>query len=208
MVPIYLTYILKTSLSEIKEGDYSIKHLFVNTTFFSFGYVSMFILAFVLVSVFSSFISIHQSFIYRFFGLMLIILGILQLTKIKISIKSPNFKNFNFVSYFILGVFLAVTSIPCIGPTLAVVIYHLSTQNHFYQGLISLLLYSVGMVIPFYLFPFFINFVLNKTSQISKISYYLNKLIGVVFIVIGVLMLSGYYSYIIESIFPHDMFLI
>ncbi|MED3928922.1 cytochrome c biogenesis protein CcdA, partial [Priestia megaterium] len=80
---------------------------------------------------------------------------------------------------------------PCVGLTLSSILLLAGSSSTFIQGMLLLILYSLGMAVPFLL----ISFMMTKSLRIIRIiNQYLRKLSilnGSIMIVLGILMFTG-----------------
>ncbi|MDA9695295.1 cytochrome c biogenesis protein CcdA [Candidatus Pelagibacter sp.] len=207
LIPGYISYISGQSLQEIlnkKEIN------FFPLILFCLGFSTVF----VLLGASASFLGqtlLQNSEILRIVAGIVIIIFSLQLIGI-INIPYLNFeKRFdakesrNILFPYVIGVAFGFGWTPCIGPILGSILALASIEETLTRAVILLILYSLGLAIPFvlsgYLIQRFLLFSKNFRRNINLIS----KIGGIILLVTGVLILTNQLQaigfYIIE-IFP------
>ncbi|HLR91625.1 MAG TPA: cytochrome c biogenesis protein CcdA [Atopostipes sp.] len=205
--PLYLSYITGKSVNEIKTNetkDFKIR-LFSHSIVFLIGvstvYLSLGLGASYLGNVFSNLMTGSLStLIQRIAGLLIIVMGLvtagwlsipslLKDTR-RVKIKETG----NYFSSFFIGLGFAAGWTPCIGPIFSsILLIGISTGT---PPLLYLTLYILGFALPFLLVSFFIG----NLSSILKHSEKLMKIGGVLMVIMGVLLLTGYLQYMSEWI--------
>ena len=207
LIPGYISYISGQSLQEIlnkKEIN------FFPLILFCLGFSTVF----VLLGASASFLGqtlLQNSEILRIVAGIVIIIFSLQLIGI-INIPYLNFeKRFdakesrNILFPYVIGVAFGFGWTPCIGPILGSILALASIEETLSRAVILLILYSLGLAIPFvfsgYLIQRFLLFSKNFRKNINLIS----KIGGIILLVTGILILTNQLQaigfYIIE-IFP------
>ena len=207
LIPGYISYISGQSLQEIlnkKEIN------FFPLILFCLGFSTVF----VLLGASASFLGqtlLQNSEILRIVAGIVIIIFSLQLIGI-INIPYLNFeKRFdakesrNILFPYVIGVAFGFGWTPCIGPILGSILALASIEETLTRAVILLILYSLGLAIPFvfsgYLIQRFLLFSKNFRKNINLIS----KIGGIILLVTGILILTNQLQaigfYIIE-IFP------
>lgn len=130
-------------------------------------------------------------------GIIVIILGIHQLGIIKLSfleqtklvdIKTDG-KNAS-LEAFVLGLTFSLGWTPCIGPILASVLALSGDEEAALYGAAMMLVYVLGLAVPFIIFSFFSQELLKKSKSLNR---HLNKfkiIGGILIILMGILLLT------------------
>ena len=114
----------------------------------------------------------------------------MEIFKIKISNKSKeikaNTKDLNFIKAIIFGIIFSISWTPCIGTFLSSALLLIAKQQDILKGILLMIVYSIGLGIPFILSVTLIeklkemfNFIKNNYGIIKKIS-------GTVLIIMGI----------------------
>ena len=207
LIPGYISYISGQSLQEIlnkKEIN------FFSLILFCLGFSTVF----VLLGASASFLGqtlLQNSEILRIVAGIVIIIFSLQLIGI-INIPYLNFeKRFdakesrNILFPYVIGVAFGFGWTPCIGPILGSILALASIEETLTRAVILLILYSLGLAIPFVLSGYLIQRFLLFSKNFRKNINLISKIGGIILLVTGILILTNQLQaigfYIIE-IFP------
>ena len=207
LIPGYISYISGQSLQEIlnkKEIN------FFPLILFCLGFSTVF----VILGASASFLGqtlLQNSEILRIAAGIIIIIFSLQLIGI-INIPYLNFeKRFdakesrNILFPYVIGVAFGFGWTPCIGPILGSILALASIEETLSRAVILLILYSLGLAIPFVLSGYLIQKFLLFSKNFRKNINLISKIGGIILLVTGILILTNQLQsigfYIIE-IFP------
>lgn len=98
------------------------------------------------------------------------------------------------LSCALLGVVFAVGWSPCTGPFLGSAMMMAATQGQVLAGVILLLAYSLGLGVPFVLCALLIDRLKAAFDWIKRHYDAVNRVCGVFLILVGVLMMTGWYN--------------
>ena len=96
-----------------------------------------------------------------------------------------------FFSAFLFGVFLSVGWTPCVGAFLGSALALASSEGDMLKGIIMLLLYSLGLGVPFLLSAVLIDKLKGAFTFIKKNYKIINTVCGIFLVIIGILMMTG-----------------
>ena len=207
LIPGYISYISGQSLQEIlnkKEIN------FFPLILFCLGFSTVF----VILGASASFLGqtlLQNSEILRIAAGIIIIIFSLQLIGI-INIPYLNFeKRFdakesrNILFPYVIGVAFGFGWTPCIGPILGSILALASIEETLTRAVILLILYSLGLAIPFVLSGYLIQKFLLFSKNFRKNINLISKIGGIILLITGILILTNQLQaigfYIIE-IFP------
>jgi cytochrome c-type biogenesis protein len=207
LIPGYISYISGQSLQEIlnkKEIN------FFPLILFCLGFSTVF----VILGASASFLGqtlLQNSEILRIAAGIIIIIFSLQLIGI-INIPYLNFeKRFdakesrNILFPYVIGVAFGFGWTPCIGPILGSILALASIEETLSRAVILLILYSLGLAIPFVLSGYLIQKFLLFSKNFRKNINLISKIGGIILLITGILILTNKLQaigfYIIE-IFP------
>ena len=207
LIPGYISYISGQSLQEIlNEKEIN----FFPLILFCLGFSTVF----VILGASASFLGqtlLQNSEILRIVAGIIIIIFSLQLIGI-INIPYLNFeKRFdakesrNILFPYVIGVAFGFGWTPCIGPILGSILALASIEETLTRAVILLILYSLGLAIPFVLSGYLIQRFLLFSKNFRKNINLISKIGGIILLVTGILILTNQLQaigfYIIE-IFP------
>ena len=124
-----------------------------------------------------------------FFGLNF--LGVFKLNIFRSSAKSLDGKNLGFLSSALFGMIFSIGWTPCVGAFLGSALMLASQGGHLLEGTLMLLLYSLGLAIPFVISALLIDKLRGAFSFIKKYYNVINVICGGFLVIIGVLMATG-----------------
>src|SRR5438876_1468124 len=138
-------------------------------------------------------------------GLVIIVFGLhlIGLLKIKYLYKDTrqfsNEKPRGMLGSLTLGIAFAAGWTPCIGPILGGIIGLAATSGGWRGGLVLAVFYSAGLAVPFLVTGLAINKFLNFYSRFRQHLHKVEVVSGIVLILIGGLIASGYSSFLASS---------
>ncbi len=91
------------------------------------------------------------------------------------------------IGALVMGMAFAAGWTPCFGPVLAGILVMAGGSATFTKGIVLLLVYSLGMGIPFLLTALFINAFTSMLQRMEKVVPVIMKIGGIIMIVFGVL---------------------
>ena len=192
LIPIYMS-MLSGGLSEKENLKGKQIKIFFNTVFFVLGISFAFLLLGFSASAFGLFfdkykdvIKIFGSFIMLFFGLYG--LGVLGGSNLLSQVKRIDYKmkTVNILTCFIFGFTFSFAWTPCIGPILTSVLFLIGSSETLYSGLLYLVVYTLGFVIPFLLLGCFTGFLLELFKKYKGVVKYTQKLGSLLLIFIAI----------------------
>ncbi|MBF0234734.1 MAG: sulfite exporter TauE/SafE family protein [Desulfamplus sp.] len=198
LIPAYFSFITGLSLDELtKVDDRKTKQKVILATLaYVGGFSFVFIMMGASASFMGSFISSFSWFIRYVGGIIVIVFG-LHLLGI-VNIKRLNFekrvhmseKPLHLMGTFVIGMAFGAGWSPCIGPLLGSILIVAGSQETISQGIVLLMLYSIGLALPFIVISFFINKMLGIMKRAKKTLIYVNKISGLLLIVLGILLIT------------------
>lgn len=189
MLPIYVSYFAGGQ-------ERTMRKTLKNSLGFVAGFTTIFVAMGALAGTLGSFllqyrtaVNIVTGLIVIFFGLNF--LGVFRWTPFHGSKQSVDKSNLNFFSSYLFGVVFSIGWTPCVGAFLGSALTMAAQQGQVLQGTFMLLVYSLGLGIPFVLSAVLID-KLKSTFQFIKRNYKIINLIsGILLLAVGILMMSG-----------------
>lgn len=191
MLPIYISYFAG---GEEKNTARVIK----NSLGFITGFTVVFILLGALAGTLGSFLNQYKTAVNIVTGLIVIFFGLNFLGVFKLNIfKGTRFSktdNLGFFSSVLFGVVFSIGWTPCVGAFLGSALMLATSQGNVLQGVIMLLLYSLGLGIPFFISAILIDKLKGAFSFIKKHYRVINIISGSLLVAVGVLMATGLFG--------------
>jgi cytochrome c-type biogenesis protein len=198
LIPSYISFITGISFEDFKTGDKKKirKITLINSSAFVLGFSTVFILLGVFSSVVGKFMAVYYDHIRIIGGTIIILMGLYVMGILKLDFLSYEKRvhldskpKGHFGSY-IVGLTFGAGWTPCIGPILGSILLVASTTGSAMQGFWLLLVYSLGLAIPFMITSLTINTFLSHFSAIQKYMRVIMILSGLLLIAFGVIMLT------------------
>jgi len=153
----------------------------------------------------------YQSGIMRIGGIVIIVLGVhftglinipfLQMEK-KFELSA---KPIGYVGSVAIGIVFAAGWTPCIGPILSTILLYAGTAKDLKQGVILLVMYSLGLGLPFFLASLAINTFLSYFNWFKKYFRVVTIASGCFLILIGILFVTDRFTVLnvyLNMLFP------
>ena len=184
VIPIYISYFATESKS--------MKKSIINSLGFVCGFSIIFILLGVFAGTFGKFVHEYTDYINIIFGIFLIIIGLNYIGVLFIKFlnktKGTNQekKNLTFITSVLFGIIFSLSWTPCVGAFLSSALILASTTSSVLKGATLLLIYSLGLAIPFIVTTLFLEKMKSTFDFIKKHYNIINKISGRILILSGV----------------------
>lgn len=183
VIPIYISYFATESKS--------MKKSIINSLGFVCGFSIIFILLGVFAGTFGKFVHEYTDYINIIFGIFLIIIGLNYIGALFIKFlnktKGTNQekKNLTFITSVLFGIIFSLSWTPCVGAFLSSALILASTTGSVLKGATLLLIYSLGLAIPFIVTTLFLEKMKSTFDFIKKHYNIINKISGSILILSG-----------------------
>ena len=190
MLPIYLSYF-------IGEDDKKTSKALINAIGFVLGFTIVFLLLSIFASQLGMIISSNITYIKIVFGIIIILLGLnyMEIFQIKFLNRSKQIhadtKNLNFVKAMIFGILFSISWTPCIGTFLSSALLLIAKQQDMMKGILLMIVYSIGLGIPFIVSVVLIEKLKEMFNFIKKHYNIIKKISGIILIIMGIYMIFG-----------------
>ncbi|HFI2471747.1 TPA: cytochrome c biogenesis CcdA family protein [Streptococcus suis] len=198
ILPIYIG--LLAGGAEGKEGE---KKVLINTLSFVVGITLTFFLLGFASSLLSRVLQANAQFLQIISGLLIVLMGILQLGWFNIPMLEREFSAKNKVYQagkqvtpylaFLMGFTFSFSWTPCIGPILASVFIYASSQQGWLSSIL-LLVYCLGFILPFILVAFFSQKMLAFFKNNRHYMAWTKRISGYLLLLIGLSILTGFFQ--------------
>ncbi|MDO8281947.1 MAG: cytochrome c biogenesis protein CcdA [Thermodesulfovibrionia bacterium] len=201
LIPSYVSYITGISFEDFKAGDKAhAKHIRLVTLINSSAFILGFSTVFVLLGVSSSFLGKYLAYYYDQIrivgGTVIIFFGLYVMGVIKLNFLSAEHrvhlkhKPRGYLGSVIVGLTFGAGWTPCIGPILGSILLVAGTSGSVMYGFKLLVVYSLGLAIPFLATSLAMSYFISHFSAIQKYMRVIMILSGLLLISFGILLLS------------------
>ena len=189
MLPVYVSYFAGG-------GQRSARQTLTNALGFVLGFTAVFVAMGALAGTVGGFLKSHQTAVNVVSGLIVVFFGLHFLGVVKVNLfrgsrRSVDTRDLGFFSAALFGVIFSVGWTPCVGAFLGSALMLASQRGHVLEGMAMLLVYSLGLGIPFLLSALLIDRLKSALDLIKRHYGIINKVCGGLLIAIGVLMATG-----------------
>ncbi len=211
VMPSFVGYITGVSLSkgyrnlEKKEAK---RKLFLNTLLFGIGFSLVFLILGAVIGALGEALILNRPIFQVIGGALMVIFG-LQLTgliQLNMFMKekkfelSPKLKKIEYLRSFMAGMVFAFGWAPCYGPILGAIFTLAATQANFGQAILLFAFYSLGFLLPLFIFTFFIAYASEKLKKFQKAARYSSVIAGSFVMILGFLLMTNNLSSLVNWI--------
>ena len=189
MLPIYISYFAggeERSMGKTVKGALG----------FVTGFTVIFTAMGALAGTVGSFLTRYQTAVNIITGLIVVFFGLCYLGVFKFSIfkgssREVDTKITGFFPAMLFGMIFSIGWTPCVGAFLGSALLLASQQGHVLEGTLMLLVFSLGLGIPFILSSVLIDYLKTTFNWIKKHYRIINIISGCLLILIGIMMATG-----------------
>ena len=205
LIPSYITYITGLSFADLQAEHPTQKvrmQTIIHSLIFIAGFTTVFVLLGASATYIGGFLQEHMGLLRKAGGVLIIIFGIhvtgifdigVLLGEKRLSIQR---KPAGYVGSFIVGVAFAAGWTPCIGPILASILMVAATEETVLHGIFLLLIYSIGLGLPFFIASLAMHQFLVFFNRFKKYIRIFEIITGFFLIIVGVLIFTNYLTVI------------
>ena len=197
LIPSYVSFITGLSLEDAGQRRWvALGH----TLMFVSGFTIIFLLLGASATALGTLLNYHRVWIERIGGALIIVFGLYLLGVFQWGLlaRERRFtlqdKPVGYLGSALVGLAFGAGWSPCIGPILGAVLTYTSATATLGQGIVLLLVYSLGLGLPFILAAVAIDRFLGWFQRYRRFIPIVTKLAGAVLVVVGALLASGYFS--------------
>lgn len=192
MLPVYISYFAGG-------GERSIKKTLTGAIGFVLGFTVVFTALGALAGTVGSFLREYQTVVNLVSGLVVIFFGLNFLGVFKVNLfhgsrRTVSTADMGFFSSVLFGIVFSIGWTPCVGAFLGSALMLASQQGHVAQGMLMLLVYSLGLGIPFIFSAVLIGYLKSTFDWIKRHYKIINMISGGLLILIGLLMATGMFG--------------
>ena len=192
MLPIYISYFAGG-------GEGSVRKALTGAVGFVLGFTAVFTALGALAGTVGSFLREYQTAVNIVSGLVVIFFGLNFLGVFKVNLfrgssRTVNTADMGFFSAVLFGIVFSIGWTPCVGAFLGSALMLASQQGHVAEGMLMLLVYSLGLGIPFLLSAVLIGYLKSTFDWIKRHYRIINIISGSLLVLIGLLMSTGMFG--------------
>ncbi|HEX6534406.1 MAG TPA: cytochrome c biogenesis protein CcdA [Gemmatimonadaceae bacterium] len=197
LIPSYVTFITGMSLDEVQRSR---RAALLHSLLFILGFTLIFLALGATASVLGRVLLSAREWIARVGGALIIVFGLylLGLFDLRAFGRERRVhladKPVGYLGTVLVGVAFGAGWTPCIGPILGSILIYTSSAADLQRGLLLLFAYSLGLAIPFLLAALAIDRFLAAFARFRGAMVWVNRVGGVLLIVVGVLLLTDYFT--------------
>lgn len=202
LIPSYITYITGLSFADLQaeHPDHAIRRRSImHALCFVVGFTTVFVLLGASATYIGGFLQQHMNTVRKVGGLLIVLFGIhvtglvpihLLLGEKKVHLQH---KPAGFFGSYLVGIAFAAGWTPCIGPILASILMVAATEETVLKGIVLLLLYSLGLGIPFLLSALAMHRFIVLFNRFKKYIRMFEIVTGIFLIAVGIMIYANYF---------------
>lgn len=209
MVPFYLSYLAGVGMNQITAEANVTRAVrlraFAASVMFALGVITVFVGLGATATAFGSLVREWFDVLRWVAAAIIIAMGLHFLGVIRIGFLYRQFRadtgdtsNVSLLGAFVIGLAFAFGWTPCVGPVLAAILFVAGGQESAGQGAALLFTYGAGMTLPFVLAALFVGPFMRFMARFRKHLGTVEKAMGVLLIVFGVLIATDTVNYIAQ----------
>jgi len=191
MLPIYVSYFAG-------DGEKDTKRVVKNALGFILGFTAIFVLLGALAGSVGRILRDYKVIVNIVTGAVVILFGLNFLGIFKLNIfKGASFsgsRKLGFFSSVLFGIVFSVGWTPCVGAFLGSALMLAASEGHLVEGMLMLLVYSLGLGIPFFISAILIDKLKAAFSFIKRHYNVINVISGTLLVIVGILMATGLFG--------------
>lgn len=199
LLPGYISFISGESLENLQNKNMIAPRAkaFLGAVFFGLGFTIIFVLLGATATALGKTLSQYQTVLARAGGIIIFVLGLHMLGAFRINflLRQVKFSRKKghapfYIEAFILGAVFVLGWTPCVGPVLAGVLAIASQEQSVNQGMTLLLIYSLGLWIPFMIAALAVNEAMKAVRKAGKYLVWFERAAGILLMIIGVALMT------------------
>ncbi len=201
LVPPYLGYLGGTTIDQLTEETEGINRAYLRviaaSLFFILGFTTIFVGLGAVASAFGQLIAQYKNTMAVVAGVFILIFGLhfLGILRIPFLYYQARYEvqtaTAGFLGAYLMGLAFAFGWTPCVGPVLAVILTFAASEATLVKGMGLLLVYSLGLGIPFLLAAVAIRPFMSFMQRFRKHLGVVEKVMGVLLVITGLLFITG-----------------
>ncbi len=192
MLPLYVLYFAGS------KGENSTKKTLINALGFVLGFTILFVSLGAFAGVVGGVLKQHQTIVNIITGAIVVVFGLNYIGILKIPFLNGSRKlnkkmeSLTFLSSVLFGMIFSIGWTPCVGAFLGSALMMAAQEGSVLHGVLMLLVYSLGLGIPFILSAVLIDKLKGAFTFIKKHYKVINIVCGSLLVIVGILMMTGF----------------
>lgn len=198
LIPGYLSFMTGLSAAELSDSDRSASRVMIPAVLFVVGFSVVFVAMGASASVIGQFLDSYRVVVERIAGIVVVLFGVLMLGLIRVPwlygearADMAGSRKFGHGASVAMGMAFAAGWTPCVGPILGTILALAGSTGSVAQGALLLLVYSLGLGIPFLGVALLFGRVRPLLAWLNRHSLVVNRVAGVLLIAVGFLIFTG-----------------
>lgn len=207
IVPFYLSYMAGVSMSQIANGGAIVPAVRVravlSATFFAAGVITIFVALGAAASTAGQLVREWFDVLRWMAAVLIFAMGLHFLGAIRIGFLYRQFRaevgsasDMSLLGAYVVGLAFAFGWTPCVGPVLAAILFTAAGTDTAGQGAVLLLVYGLGMTLPFILAAFFVAPFMRWMQGFRRHLPWMERAMGVLLIIFAVLIATNTINHI------------
>lgn len=198
VVPSYLSFVTGMSgAGQMQER----RHLaMLHAALFVTGFTLIFLALGATATAFGRVLNAYQHWLERAGGALIVLFGLYTMGVFRSALLSREFrfqlsdKPLGYLGSVLTGMAFGAGWTPCIGPILGSILLYTSSRADFSQGLVLLLVYSLGLALPFLAAAGALERFLLFSRSFRRWLPWVERVAGLLLVVVGVMMMMGLFT--------------
>lgn len=197
LVPSYVTFITGLGLEDVSRAR---RTTLIHALLFVLGFSFIFVALGAGATAFGQLMLAYREWIARIGGVLMILMGLWMLGVVRFDALQQerrmhlSDKPLGYVGTIVVGIAFGAGWSPCLGPTLGAILMLAANQSELSTGMVLLSAYSLGLAVPFLLSAVLLERFLSFFQRFKRNLGRVNRVAGVLLIIVGVLMLTGWFA--------------
>jgi cytochrome c-type biogenesis protein len=203
LIPSYVSYITGISFEELTAGEPDVKIrkiILFNSVAFVLGFSLVFIALGATISLLGQYFAVYKDVLRKVGAVFIVfmglhIIGVVNIKALQRDKRLHLFKDkpLGYIGSFVVGIGFAAGWTPCIGPILASILIVAGASESLGKGIWLLVVYSLGLAVPFLLTSLGINRFLRFFNKFQRQMRVVSVVSGLFLITIGVMIYTNYF---------------
>lgn len=196
LVPAYVSYMTGETVQNDKKTSDKF-YILYKSLGFVIGFSIIFVIMGASVTTLGKLFVSNQRIFRKIAGTIIVIFGLHTsgILKIKFFSREKKFASFSNThgtfGSILMGMAFAAGWTPCVGPILSSILFYATSMDTIGKGILLLILYSLGLAVPFVLTALAVDKLSSKLPKVTKHLKTVSVISGILLIILGVLIFTN-----------------